>query len=101
MSTATLGRNLRDESPAHSFRLTEDQQQLRKEIRDFAAREIAPNVMRWDEAGEVPMDVVNHLGRMGLLGIIFPAELGGAGYGYVDYMLAIEELAAVDGSIGF
>jgi alkylation response protein AidB-like acyl-CoA dehydrogenase len=56
--------------------------------------------MRWDEASEFPMEVVKHLGRMGLLGIIFPTELGGAGYGYVDYMLAIEELAAVDGSIG-
>jgi alkylation response protein AidB-like acyl-CoA dehydrogenase len=100
MSTAISGRSVRGESPAHSFRLTEDQQQLRKEIRDFAAREIAPNVMKWDEASEFPLEVVKHLGRMGLLGIIFPMELGGAGYGYADYMLAIEELSAVDGSIG-
>ncbi len=44
--------------------------------------------------------MVKQLGQMGLLGIIFPTELGGAGLGYVDYMLAIEELSAVDGSIG-
>jgi alkylation response protein AidB-like acyl-CoA dehydrogenase len=82
------------------FTLTEDQEALRREIRDFAAREIAPNVSRWDEASEFPADVVKQLGQMGLLGIIFPTELGGAGLGYVDYMLAIEELSAVDGSIG-
>jgi hypothetical protein len=84
----------------YPFTLTEDQEQLRREIRDFAAREIAPNVMRWDEASEFPEDVVKQLGRMGLLGVIFPVEYGGAGLGYVDYMLAIEELSAVDGSVG-
>ncbi len=88
------------ESIAHSFALTEDQEQLRKEIRDFAAREIAPNVMRWDEASEFPMEVVRKLGEMGLMGVIIPVELGGAGLGYVDYALAVEELSAVDGSIG-
>ena len=84
----------------YPFTLTDDQEQLRREIRDFAAREIAPNVLRWDEASEFPADVVKQLGQMGLLGVIFPPELGGAGLGYVDYMLAIEELSAVDGSIG-
>jgi alkylation response protein AidB-like acyl-CoA dehydrogenase len=84
----------------YPFTLTEDQEQLRSAIRKFAAREIAPNIMRWDEASEFPAEVVKQLGEMGLLGIIFPAEYGGAGMGYVDYMLAIEELSAVDGSIG-
>ena len=84
----------------YPFTLTEDQEQLRREIRDFAAREIAPHVMRWDEASEFPADVVKQLGQMGLLGVIFPVEYGGAGLGYVDYMLAIEELSAVDGSVG-
>jgi alkylation response protein AidB-like acyl-CoA dehydrogenase len=86
--------------PTFPFTLTEDQEALRREIRDFAAREIAPNVLRWDEASEFPHDVVRQLGQMGLLGIIFPPEYGGAGLGYTDYMLAIEELSAVDGSIG-
>ena len=84
----------------YPFTLTEDQEQLRREIRDFAVREIAPNVMRWDEASEFPADLVKQLGQMGLLGIIFPVEYGGAGLGYVDYVLAIEELSAVDGSVG-
>src|ERR1700728_525649 len=87
-------------TPTHSFALTDEQEQLRKEIRDFAAREIAPNVMRWDEASEFPLEVVQKLGAMGLMGAIFPVELGGAGLGYVDYALAVEELSAVDGSIG-
>jgi alkylation response protein AidB-like acyl-CoA dehydrogenase len=86
--------------PNHSFVLTDEQEQLRKEIRDFAAREIAPNVLRWDEASEFPLEVVKKLGEMGLMGAIFPVELGGSGLGYVDYALAVEELSAVDGSIG-
>jgi alkylation response protein AidB-like acyl-CoA dehydrogenase len=100
MSTVTHSASDAAHSATFPFTLTEDQEQLRREIRDFAAREIAPNVSRWDEASEFPQDVVKQLGQMGLLGVIFPPELGGAGLGYVDYMLAIEELSAVDGSIG-
>jgi alkylation response protein AidB-like acyl-CoA dehydrogenase len=84
----------------YPFVQTEEQDHLRREIRDFAAREIAPNVMVWDEASEFPMAVVKKLGAMGLLGIVIPPEYGGAGLGYVDYVLAIEELSAVDGSVG-
>jgi alkylation response protein AidB-like acyl-CoA dehydrogenase len=84
----------------YPFVLTEDQESLRKEIRQFAAREIAPHVMEWDEKSEFPAAVVKKLGKMGLLGVIFPTEYGGAGMGYVDYVLAIEELSAVDGSVG-
>src|SRR6516162_11928023 len=84
----------------YPFVLTEEQEQLRREIRELAAREIAPNVMRWDEASEFPLEAVKKLGQMGLLGVIFPPEYGGSGLGYVDYVLAIEELASVDGSIG-
>jgi alkylation response protein AidB-like acyl-CoA dehydrogenase len=89
--------------PAQSlypFVLNEDQEHLRREIRDFAAREIAPNISAWDEASEFPIATIKKLGAMGLLGVIFPPEYGGAGMGYVDYALAIEELSAVDGSIG-
>ncbi len=84
----------------YPFVLTDDQEHIRREIREFAAREIAPNVMKWDEAGEFPAEVVKKLGEMGLMGVIFPAEYGGAGLGYVDYVMAIEELSAVDGSVG-
>jgi hypothetical protein len=84
----------------YPFVLTEDQEQLRREVREFAAREILPHVLKWDEAAEFPMEVVKKLGAMGLLGIIFPPEFGGAGLGYVDYALVLEELSAVDGSLG-
>ncbi len=84
----------------HPFILTEEQEQLRREIREFAAQEIAPYVMKWDEASEFPSEAVKKLGQMGFLGVIFPPELGGAGLSYVDYVLAIEELSSVDGSIG-
>ena len=84
----------------YPFVLTEDQQQLRREIREFAAREIAPHVSAWDEANEFPLATIRKLGALGLLGIIIPPEYGGAGLGYVDYVLSIEELSAVDGSIG-
>src|SRR5262249_166649 len=56
--------------------------------------------MEWDEDGEFPLDVVKDLGRLGLMGIVFPQEYGGAGMGYVEYVTAIEELSRVDGSIG-
>jgi alkylation response protein AidB-like acyl-CoA dehydrogenase len=84
----------------YPFVLTEEQEQLRREIRTFAAREITPHMMAWDESGEFPLETVKKLGKMGLLGVIFPPELGGAGMSYVDYALAIEELSAADGSIG-
>src|ERR1017187_10298882 len=83
----------------YPFVLTEDQEHLRREIREFAACEIAPNVMAWDEASEFPLAAIKKLGAMGLLGVIVPTEYGGAGMGYVDYALAIEELSAVDGAI--
>jgi alkylation response protein AidB-like acyl-CoA dehydrogenase len=82
------------------FQLNDEQQQLRKSVREFAEREIAPHVMEWDEASRFPMETVKELGKMGLLGVIFPAEYGGAGMGYIEYVIAIEELSRVDGSVG-
>src|ERR671924_2299773 len=82
------------------FQLNEEQQQLRKSVREFAEREIAPHVMQWDESGEFPLNVVKELGRLGLMGIVFPQEYGGAGMGYIEYVTAIEELSRVDGSVG-
>jgi alkylation response protein AidB-like acyl-CoA dehydrogenase len=82
------------------FQLNDEQQQLRKTVREFAEREILPHVMEWDEAAKFPMEVVKELGHLGLMGIIFPAEYGGAGMGYIEYATAIEELSRVDGSVG-
>jgi alkylation response protein AidB-like acyl-CoA dehydrogenase len=82
------------------FQLSDEQQQLKKTVRDFAEREILPNVMRWDEACEFPLTTIKELGKLGLLGTVFPAEYAGAGMGYVEYVIAIEELSRVDGSVG-
>ena len=56
--------------------------------------------MEWDEAGEFPLATVKELGKMGLMGMVFPPEYGGAGMGYVEYVTAIQELSRVDGSVG-
>src|SRR5436309_12029279 len=56
--------------------------------------------MQWDEAGEFPLSTIQELGKLGLMGIVFPPEYGGAGTGYVEYVTAIEELSRVDGSVG-
>ena len=85
---------------SHSFALTDEQEQLRKEIRDFAAREIAPNVMRWDEASEFPHEVVKKLGQMGLMGVIFPVGIGRRGPGLCGLRACHGGASAVDGSIG-
>jgi alkylation response protein AidB-like acyl-CoA dehydrogenase len=81
------------------FSFTEEQQQLRRTVREFAQGEIAPHVMEWDEASHFPVEIVPKLGDIGLLGVIFPEKYGGAGLGYIDYVIAIEELARVDASI--
>ncbi|HJT71813.1 MAG TPA: acyl-CoA dehydrogenase [Terriglobales bacterium] len=82
------------------FQLNEEQLQLKKSVREFAEREIAPNVRKWDEASEFPLATIKELGKLGLMGVVFPPELGGAGMGYVEYVTAIEELSRVDGSVG-
>ena len=82
------------------FQLSDEQQHLKKSVREFAEREIAPHVMKWDEACEFPLATVKELGKLGLLGMVFPTEYAGAGMGYVEYVIAIEELSRVDGSVG-
>ena len=82
------------------FQLSDEQQQLKKTVREFAEREILPNVMKWDEACEFPLTTIKELGKLGLLGTVFPNEYAGAGMGYVEYVIAIEELSRVDGSVG-
>ena len=82
------------------FQLSEEQELTRQTVRQFAENEIAPVAFHLDEAQEFPRDIMKKLGRMGMLGILFPSEYGGAGLTYLDYVLIIEELARVDGSIG-
>jgi alkylation response protein AidB-like acyl-CoA dehydrogenase len=82
------------------FSFTDEQQQLRRSVREFAEAEIAPHVMEWDEASRFPQEIIPKLADLGLLGVIFPEKYGGAGFGYIEYVIAIEELSRVDGSIG-
>ncbi len=82
------------------FTFTDEQKHLRKSVREFAEGEIAPHVLEWDEASHFPTELLPKLGEMGLMGVIFPEEYGGAGLGYVEYATVIEELSRVDGSVG-
>jgi alkylation response protein AidB-like acyl-CoA dehydrogenase len=82
------------------FSLTDEQQQLRRTVREFAEGEIAPHVMEWDEDSRFPSELIPKLAEMGFLGVIFPEKYGGAGMGYIEYSIIIEELSRVDGSIG-
>jgi len=82
------------------FNFTDDQEMLRRTVREFAEREIAPTMMEFDEKQEFPREIMAKVGELGLLGIIFPEEYGGAGLTYIDYVIAVEEISRVDGSIG-
>jgi hypothetical protein len=81
------------------FRLTDEQELLRKSIREFAESEMRPHVMEWDEAQHFPTELVPKLAALGLMGIQFPEEYGGAAMSAVDYCICIEELARVDPSV--
>ena len=83
-----------------NFELSDEQLEMRRTLRDFAEREIIPNASGWDETSFFPTDVINKLGELGFLGVIFPPEYGGAGLSYVDYVTVIEELARADASVG-
>ncbi len=82
------------------FELTDEQQQVKRTVREFAEAELKPHVMEWDEAQYFPKELWPKLGELGLTGVIFPEEFGGAGMGYIEYATVIEELSRVDGSIG-
>jgi len=82
------------------FSLTGEQRAVRELARDFARREIDPIVDEIDEAQRFPREVFAKLGELGFLGVIFPEEYGGAGLGYVEYVLVVTEISKVDPSVG-
>jgi alkylation response protein AidB-like acyl-CoA dehydrogenase len=82
------------------FELNEEQLQMKMSVREFAEGEIAPHVLEWDETQHFPIELKPKLGELGLMGVLFPEEYGGAGMGYVEYATIIEELSRVDGSVG-
>src|SRR5512146_3018054 len=81
------------------FSLTEQQRMLRKTVREFAEAEIRPHVRQWDEVQHFPRQLVAKMADLGLMGIQFPEEYGGAGMSAVDYCICIEELARVDPAV--
>ena len=81
------------------FALTDEQDLLRKSVREFAETEMRPHVMTWDEAQHFPKELMPKLAELGLMGIQFPDQYGGAGMSAVDYCICIEELARVDPSV--
>lgn len=83
-----------------NFETTEITQQVAQTAREFARQHIQPHVMQWDEKQEFPIDVFKAMGQLGLMGVLVPEEYGGAGLGYVEYKIIIEEIAKVCGSIG-
>lgn len=83
-----------------NFQLNEQQQAIRDMVRDFAEKEIKPHVRDWDQKKEFPAELIQKLGELGLLGITLPESYGGSGMGYIEYALIVEELSAVDPSVG-
>ena len=83
-----------------NFEQNETQVMIAQSIREFAEREIRPNIMHWDENQIFPVDLFKKLGEMGFMGVLVPQELGGSGLGYHEYITVVEEISKVDSSIG-
>ncbi|MFO7446282.1 MAG: acyl-CoA dehydrogenase [Ignavibacteriaceae bacterium] len=79
--------------------LNENQLIIKDTLRNFAENNIRPVIMQYDESQEFPMDIIKQLGELGFLGVVIPENYGGAGLGYLDFAVIIEELAKVDPSV--
>jgi len=82
------------------FEYNENQEMIAQMVRDFAEKEIRPNMKQWDDEEHFPVDVMKKMGELGLLGIFIPEEYGGSGFGYFEYATALMELGKVCGGIG-
>ena len=83
-----------------NFDLTENELMIQQMVIDFAEKEIRPNIMKWDESQEFPVDLFKKAGELGLMGVLVPNEYGGSGFGYNEYIMVIREISKVCGSIG-
>ena len=83
-----------------NFDLTEDQLMIQQMVKDFAEKEIRPNVNLWDKKEIFPVDVMKKMGELGLLGIFIPQEYGGSGFSYFEYATVLMELGKVCGGVG-
>jgi butyryl-CoA dehydrogenase len=86
--------------PLMSFELSEDHEQFRRTVRDFAEKEIAPHAAQWDHDHHFPVDVIQKMGQLGLFGLNAPEQYGGADGDFTSLCVAIEELGRVDQSMG-
>ncbi|MBC7232423.1 MAG: acyl-CoA dehydrogenase [Chloroflexi bacterium] len=82
------------------FALSEEQQMIRKTVRDFAEKEIRPIAREIDTTGQFPWEIIRKMGNLGLMGLPIPEEYGGSGADTISYALAVEEISRVSGSIG-
>lgn len=82
------------------FKYTDTQLQIADMIRDFAAKDIRPDMMKWDEEQIFPVELFHKMGELGLMGVLVPTEYGGSGLGYFEYVTVVSEIAKVCGSIG-
>jgi alkylation response protein AidB-like acyl-CoA dehydrogenase len=82
------------------FSLNDEQRAIQETAREFARREVDPIVDEIDESQKFPREVMRKAGELGFLGIIFPEEYGGAGLGYIEYVIVVTELSRVDPSVG-
>lgn len=89
------------ESPeAISFETSESQEMMAEMIRDFGDKHIRPDMMKWDESQEFPIQLFHEMGKLGLMGVLVPTEYGGAGLTYKEYVTVVSEISRIDGSIG-
>jgi butyryl-CoA dehydrogenase len=82
------------------FKPTEEQEMIRKMVRDFAEKELAPIAQENDEKGSYPREIAKKLGELGIMGMAIPTEYGGAGTDQISYTIAVEELSRIDASFG-
>lgn len=82
------------------FNYNENQKMIADMVRDFGEKHIRPDLMKWDESQEFPVEVFKELGKLGLMGVLVPTEYGGSGFGYFEYVTAITEVSKICGSIG-
>ena len=82
------------------FTTTQQQEEIRKTVREFAETEIKPIAFMLDKENEFPSEAIAKFGKMGLMGIPYPKEYGGAGLDVISYAIAVEELSRVDGGTG-
>lgn len=83
-----------------SYSFTENMKMVQNVARDFAEKEIKPVIMKYDESQEFHHDIVKKMGELGFMGVIFPDQYGGSGFGYMEYITIIEEISRVDPSVG-